>query len=125
MDWADRLEGPSERRENEDRSAFESLMMEHGTGWVLSMVSAAADTIDSEGAGDSALVGIVVGGASIAMLDGEGVHPLIDQDHQWLFTFAASVPALMEMRSLIDSTIETLNDKRQLVLPEFDDKEGE
>lgn len=105
MDWADRMEGPSEQRESSDRSAFETLVMEHGTGWVLSMVAGKGDTIDGNGAGGSALLGIVVGGASMAMIDSEGVHPLIDPEHQWLFTFAASKDALLEMRDLLDETI--------------------
>jgi hypothetical protein len=99
------MEGPSEQRESSDRSAFETLVMEHGTGWVLSMVAGKGDTIDGNGAGGSALLGIVVGGASMAMIDSEGVHPLIDPEHQWLFTFAASKDALLEMRDLLDETI--------------------
>ena len=125
MDWADRLEGPSEEREFNDKNMFEQLVSEHGTGWVLSMVSASADTMDQEGAGDSALIGIVTGGASMLVVNGDDVNAVVDPEHQWLFTFAASVEALREIRNVVDETITALETRHevdgQLQLPDSDD----
>ena len=128
MDWADRIEGPSEEKEQFDRQLFEQLMSEHGTGWIMSMVSAAADTMDGVGAGDSALIGMLVGGASMIVVDEDGPHSVVDPDHLWMFTFAASLEALHEIDKVIHETIRSLEAKeavRRIGAEAGDDDLGE
>lgn len=128
MDWADRMEGPSDDKEQFYRQLFEQLMSEHGTGWIMSMVSAEADTMDEIGVGDSALIGMLVGGASMVVIDDDGPHSVVDPDHLWMFTFAASIEALHEIEKVVQQTIRTLEAKdalRGIVAEAGDDDLGE
>lgn len=95
-------------RRQVEQGVFEELVGAHGTGWIISALSARADVMDTEGAGESALVGLVLGGLTAAQLTEQGANAVLDREHMFLVTFAASETQLAGMIETLNTTLEVL-----------------
>lgn len=106
-------------REMSEREMFETLVVNQGSPLVMSVVTSMADTMNGDGVGPRAMIGIMTGGASVLVLrDEPGV--MVDRDHQWMFTFAADVAALRSIIESLNETIEYIeeNSGPKLIVPE-------
>jgi hypothetical protein len=95
-------------RRQVEEGVFEQLVAQHGTGWVISALSARADVMDTDGAGESALLGFVLGGMTAAQLTEEGANAVLDRDHLYLVTFAATEDQLAGIIETMTTTLEAL-----------------
>lgn len=91
-----------------DRSLFEALVTKYGVPMVTTIQSAQTDSLvqaDGEPVtmGQTAVIGIVMGGLSSVALTDEP-NAVIDRDNQWLVSFAVTEHTL---EGIINTLIET------------------